>query len=260
MSNAGETLGRSGAMRRRQRRRRACVSMTTIAMAWMSSVGFVNADASGRACFSDAQCEGGVCAVSGTPPSVPPSPSVPPPPSAPPNPPNPPPGAPPFPGTPSASGRRLMSFGVCVMPPPGPPSVSLSDTDAESEANAETSSRGAPKWFGVSPGVAGSCALALVAALAAGALFARSRCGKGDESVVARKSKKKKSTTQRCRRKRRNRRHSSDDSDDEEDAEDEPSFVPVANNVLFPEWDSVNFPRRATHVHGLGRARDSDPV
>ena len=256
MSNAGHTLGRSGAMRRRrQRLRRARVSMTTIAMAWMSSVRFVNADASGRACFDDAQCEGGVCAVSGTPPSVPPPRSVPP------NPPNPPPGAPPFPGTPSASGRRLMSFGVCVMPPPGPPSVSVSDTDADSEANAETSSRGAPKWFGVSPGVAGSCALALVAALAAGALFARSRCGKGDESVVARKSKKNTSTTQRFRRKRRNRRHSSDDSDDDdEDAEDEPSFVPVANNVLFPEWDSVNFPRRATHVHGFGRARDNDPV
>jgi len=135
-------------------------------------------------------------------------------------------------------------------------------SDADADAGAETSRRGSPKWFGVSPGVAGSCALALVAALAAGALFARSRCGKGDESVVARKSKKKTSTTQRFRRKRRNRQPSLDDSDegDRFDAEDEPSFVPVANNVLFPDWDSVNFPRRATHVHGFGRVREDDPV
>lgn len=59
-----------------------------------------------------------------------------------------------------------MALGVCVpaiqTPPMPPPSME----DVED----------ALKWFGMSPGVAGSIALGAVAVLTAGALFIRSQC------------------------------------------------------------------------------------
>lgn len=111
-----------------------------------------------------------------------------------------------------------MALGVCIpaieTPPMPPPSV---NDVAE-----------AVKWFGMSPGIAGSIALGSLAVLAAGALFIRSQYSTKVQENVA------------------------DDMEAGDDDSDEPERTPYPSAPMMPPIDEVH-PTR----HGQGRGHQT---
>ena len=72
-------------------------------------------------------------------------------------------------------GRKLMALGVCA--PAAPPSPSAAP-DSHDDSDTDDVVARTRKWLGVSPGIAGSVALAVVGALTAGVLYVRSQWAK----------------------------------------------------------------------------------